>query len=390
MHSEDCITVTVGGDLCPAGMPSEGLKAGRLSAAGVVGRIKPLFEGSDLHIVNLECPLTRRGVPIRKTGPYRRADPNCISLLTELAINVATLANNHIRDFGDEGVADTLETCASKGIQTVGAGRCLTDARRPLVINVKGRTLAILNAAEQEFADATDKRSGANPFNLIDILHDIKAARAQADHVLLILHGGLEHVPCPSPESVRVLRFLAEQGVAAIVRHHAHCVQAFEIWQGVPILYGLGNLLFDRPATASAAWSTGVLATLAIHPDDSCGVTLHPVVQDDESFGVAPASAEHKDSVLRDIADGAGLIADPERFSTEWSRVLSERRAEYFCLTLIPLRALRRFVLRLGLASLVHPSQRQRLMLGNLLRNPALREVLAGVYEEDSTLSPSR
>lgn len=384
------ITVTVGGDICPAGTPSAELRAGRLSAADVVGRIRSLFEGSDLRIVNLECPLTRRGVPIHKTGPHLRADPSCISLLSELDINVATLANNHIRDFGDEGVTDTLAACASHGIQTVGAGRCLADARRFVLFNVKGRILAILNVAEREFADATETRSGANPFDLICIIRDIQAARSKADHVLLIVHGGLECVSCPSPESVRVLRFLAEQGITAILRHHAHCVQAFEVWQGIPILYGLGNLLFDRPATAfSASWSTGILAKLTIHPDNSCGVTLHPVVQDYDNFVVAPASTEHKESVLRDIALGSQLIADHDRLSTEWSRVTSERRAEYFCLTLLPLRALRKIVLRLGLASLVHPSKHQCLMLGNMIRNPALREVLTRVLEEESAMPPN-
>jgi poly-gamma-glutamate synthesis protein (capsule biosynthesis protein) len=79
-------------------------------------KINQLFQSHDLRICNLESPLTNSSDKIRKTGPHLKADPFSIKLVNDLDIDVTCLSNNHIRDYGEQGIRDTLEICQSNGL----------------------------------------------------------------------------------------------------------------------------------------------------------------------------------------------------------------------------------------------------------------------------------
>ena len=383
MPDPNIISLTIGGDFCPVGRPAAGLLDGSLNAEAIVGSVRPLFAESDIRVVNLECPLTERGSPIRKTGPCIRGCPKTIRLLTCLGINVATLANNHIGDYGETGVLDTIEQCDGMGIRIVGAGRNLEAARRPLYIPVKGRTVALVNVAEQEFGSATAEYAGGNPLDLINLIGDLRQARALADHIVLIVHGGLEFTHCPSPGSLRLLRFLAEEGVTAVIRHHSHYVQGYEIWKGVPIFYGLGNMLFDLGARMDAAWHLGLVVKLNIAPDNTCSVELHPISQNDGEAAVTLIYGKEKAQALRDMDKYGSLLTDEVALSVAWDAVIKKMSIDYFGNLLTPSFTLRRIIRRLRLMRFFHPRMRTTLYWENLLRCDTHRELLIDILERE-------
>lgn len=382
-HDRATITVTIGGDFCPVGRPQLGLLNGSYTADTIVGPVKPFFAESDIGIVNLECPLSERSEPTPKSGPHFRADPRMIRLLTHLGVTGVTLANNHIRDFGDAGVAATLSLCAANGIRTVGAGATLDEARQPVFVKTKGRVVAFINAAEKEFNDAAPHRPGANPLDLMDLLRDVRQARLKADHLILIIHGGLELTHCPSPESVKILRFLAEQNVTAIIRHHAHYVQGYEVWQGVPIFYGLGNMLFDVDPPMAPDWYEGLLVRLHIAPGNSCRAECIPIRQCDPMPCVAPLEGEAKAQAHRNLAANSALLTDPDALALAWEEAIRPMRETYYGKLLLPARVVRSLAWRLGLAKYIRPSQRSALLWRNLLRCDTHREALVDLLSRD-------
>ncbi|UII77604.1 CapA family protein [Flagellimonas sp. HMM57] len=217
-----------------------------------------LFSKADLSIINLESPITTENIGISKTGPCIKASTKSVETLKKADINLVTLANNHILDYGEAGLLETIRTCQENNIEFVGAGKNLKDAQTPYFIESENQRIAILNFAENEWASAKKDSAGANPMNFIDNLAQIKETRKIADLIILIIHGGHEFNPYPSPRMVKQYRFYADSGVDLIVGHHTHCVSGFEIHNNVPIIYSLGNLIFHN-TTNWENWFTGIL-----------------------------------------------------------------------------------------------------------------------------------
>ena len=376
---DNIISIAIGGDFCPSKQIESGLRNGNLTIDGIIGSVLPLFAGVDISLVNLECPLTDRGTPIGKTGPHLRSSPLLIKLLTYIRVTGVTLANNHIRDYGDDGVIDTLDNCCNNGIKVVGAGMTLELARQPLHIMAKGRSVAFINVAEQEFSIASFNRAGANPLDLIDLLRDLGQARSLADHIVVIVHGGLEMTHVPSPQSIKTLRFLAEQGVTAVIRHHSHYVQGFEVWQGVPIFYGLGNMLFDLDNHMDSGWYQGLLVKLHISSKNECSIELYPITQCQQSLSVELLGGDAREQALNNIHEYNTLLADDIAHSRAWREVLKPMRANYFSNLLIPSYTLRRIVRRLGLMKYFKPGVVFARYLENILRCDTHREVLLDI-----------
>ena len=166
---------------------------------------------SDLFVVNLEAPLTNTGSPVAKSGPNLRCDPRCVELLRAGGVDVAVCANNHIGDFGPAAVMETFQQSARNDIATVGAGASLAEARRPLIVEKNGQCIAFLAFAENELCTATEDSAGSSPLNTLRNIRDISAAAQEADTTVVLIHGGNEHCPVPSPRMVQLYGRLPKQ-----------------------------------------------------------------------------------------------------------------------------------------------------------------------------------
>jgi len=372
----DNINISIGGDFClrnnkkPIPPPKE---------------ISDISSKSDLFIVNLECPLTTSSKNIQKIGPCIKGSPkNSITLLKKLGVNLVCLANNHIRDFGQKGIQDTLNLCHKNQIQTVGAGASLNNAHLISYHSIKNREIAIINVAENEFASATEKRGGANPFDIIRLLSDIREARENANHVLLILHGGLEHSHYPSPQSVRMLRFLAEQGLTAIVRHHTHSVQGYEIWKDVPIFYSLGNFLIQSLNKSRLGWFEGIVVTLSVNKEDKCTFEIHPFDQCKHELGQKMLDNHSKKAFMKRLDNYSAVICSPEKLQEKWATILKDKKLGYYGLLNMPNEFLFRVFRKLNLLKYIIPNQKKRLRWENIVRCEAHWELLVDILENDS------
>jgi len=195
-------------------------------------------------------------------------------------IGLVALANNHIMDYGIEGLSSTLDALSRAGIQAVGAGMNRHEACSPLFVDVGGRRIAFLARSSVIVSAPTyagEEAPGVAFLDPEETISTIRSCRAQADLVILLIHWGLEEYSYPSPTQRQLARRFVDAGANAILGHHPHVLQGFESYKSAPIAYSLGNFVFDefewsftssnRPAltqrsTLSPANRQGLVATL--------------------------------------------------------------------------------------------------------------------------------
>ena len=216
--------------------------------------VQPLLAGADLRIGNLELPLTERGRPAAKDYVFR-APPSVVEGLAYAGFNVLTLANNHILDYGVEGLLDTLNALDRAGIAYTGAGRTADEAHAPAIISVGGLRVAILSYANTPndgrsgwVAESTRAGEGTPgvAWGTPDVIRrDVTAARARADVVVVALHAGGEYLAMPNPVQRELAYAAADAGAALVLGAHPHVLQGIELYNRTPIVYSLGNFVFD-------------------------------------------------------------------------------------------------------------------------------------------------
>lgn len=303
--------VLIAGDFCPQHRVKAAFEAGDFQA--VVGQVKDATDKADYSIVNFECPITKGGdVAIAKQGPNLQCTQKGMEAVKWAGFNGVTLANNHIRDFGDAGVNNTLEACRELGIDAVGGGMNDDDASKVLYKSIEGEKLAIVNCCEHEFSIATDKLAGANSLNPIQQYYSILEAKKRADYVLVIVHGGHEHYQLPSPRMVETYRFFIDAGADAVVNHHQHCFSGYEVYNGKPIFYGLGNFCFDGNRSRKEIWHEGYMVMLTF--GYKIEFEIIPYKQCAENPCVELLD---KDAYTERIKVLNGIISNPEKLKQE-------------------------------------------------------------------------
>ncbi len=220
----------------------------------VFGDFTPLFKTSDMVVVNLEAPFTNSSDNLKTVIPVK-ADPAHASILKENNINVACLANNHIMDYGETGLNDTLKNLKNYNITSLGAGENLQQASQPAYFVVDNRTIAILNYFDtttfQEFSTselpaATNNSSGFASADWGIIRENLDQAKKQADIVIVFFHYGNEYSTSPNEFQKNISRKCIDEGADMVVGSHPHVIQGVESYKGKVIFYSLGNFVFDQ------------------------------------------------------------------------------------------------------------------------------------------------
>lgn len=252
---ETLFRVVLAGDVCPGKEGGELVKASR--SAEIMRPVADFIRSADLRFVQWETPTVSKENPIPKSGPNLNSPPETIRIVRDAGFDVALLANNHIGDHGPDGVLETLQCLHQSGMKTVGAGKNLEEANRPLVLSAGGKKILLLNFAENEFGIAGETTPGVAPQSPLRNLKQTREAAEQADFVIVVLHGGHEHNPFPSPRLQELCRAFAEAGAALVFNCHTHCPEGVEFWNGAQIVYSPGNFYF--PKYHSDLWNTGYL-----------------------------------------------------------------------------------------------------------------------------------
>lgn len=277
------IKILISGDFAPRLRVTEAILHGEYES--ILGEIKPLIQKVDYSITNLEAPLIDNGIPIAKTGPNLKAPRKSIEALKYAGFNMVTLANNHIMDYGKDGLSSTMDMCRKNNIEYVGAGLNAKQAREIRYISLKSKSISFINIAENEWSTTTSKKPGANALNEISVFYQIKEAKQKSDYVIIIIHGGHETYGLPSPRMKQLYRWFIDIGADAVIGHHTHCFGGDEIYKTKPIVYSLGNFVFDHKTSRETSWNECAIAILEIQ-EDSIELKLIPMHQCGEIIGV--------------------------------------------------------------------------------------------------------
>ncbi len=256
----------------------------RLGRDWPLGAVAPILSRADVSFVNLETSLARGGQPIPGKGIWFRSDPEFASELKKAGVDVVTLANNHVLDYDEPALVETLAALRESSVAVCGGGLNIDEARTPAVISAGGVSIAFLGYSE--LADifwtysyprsfrAQKARPGVAPMDEKMIVQDIRKARALADHVVVSFHWGEEYVRTPNPKQVGLAHIAIDAGASVVLGHHPHVLQPVEVYEGGVIFYSLGNFVFDqkKPDTVES-----MIARVSFSPREIVSAEILPV-----------------------------------------------------------------------------------------------------------------
>jgi len=239
---------------------------------------RPALRQADLRFAQVERVYSTRGaLQLHSEGHHSRVDPALASIFGACGFDVVSVASNHAMDWGPEALLDTLEVMRARGIQTIGAGRNLEEARAPALLERNGVRVAFLGYCSvlREGYSAKENQPGVAPLrvhtyyepaeyqagmpprvvtvpfeeDLAAMLADIASARTRADAVIVSLHWGLHFIPRAIADyQPAVARAAFAAGADLILGHHAHVPKAVGVHGGKVCFYSLSNFIMSAPA----------------------------------------------------------------------------------------------------------------------------------------------
>ena len=376
---KDQLKIAFTGDLCPH------LRIEKLAIDGdykaVFNDFQKEFEGNDLNVIDLECPLTEEITTIEKSGPHQKAHPKTIHLLKEIKVGMVAMANNHILDYGAKALSETIDLCTNNGITTIGVGKDLDAARLPVIKEIKGKKIGFLNFCESEWTIATDDSPGANPMDLIENYYAIQSLKQSVDKIIIIAHGGIEFYHLPSPRIKKTYRYFIDAGADAVISHHTHCFSGYEVYKEAPIFYGLGNFVYDWPDKENDNWNFGYMVRLSI--GDRIGFEIIPFRQNNgDEIGVHYLSEVQDQQFLERLKELNSIIADDHRLKAAFDKLCKEK-AGIYKLYFEPYRG--KIWLALRVRKLLPDlfSRRKKLFQTNIIRCESHRDIMLSTLENE-------
>ncbi len=253
------VSLAFAGDIMLDTLPGQEIAAGRDPFAA----FSQLLSAVDLAVGNLECSVATTGTREDKKFTFR-ADPRVLPVVAR-HFGALGLANNHSGDFGKGALSETMTHLRENRLPFFGAGENLAAAHEPLILTRKGLKIALL--AYDEFKprsfEAGPEQPGVAWSEDEQVLLDIHRARALgADIVLPFMHWGWEGERAPCTRQRKLAHKMIDAGADAVIGGHPHVTQGAETYHGKPIVYSLGNFVFD--GFHEEATRTGWLLRLSV------------------------------------------------------------------------------------------------------------------------------
>jgi poly-gamma-glutamate synthesis protein (capsule biosynthesis protein) len=258
--------------------------AGTRPAPPFAQGVRDVVGRADLFFTNLECCVSTRGVRVDLPGKpfFFRAPPRAARVLAALGVDIVSLANNHALDFGAEALLDTRKLLACAGIDAVGAGRDVGEARTPAMLRADGLRIAVIACTDHpaDYAAGPD-RPGVAYADLSSgvpdwLREEIADAREKADVVFVSPHWGPNMAPVPQPYIQRAAAELVEAGATVVAGHSAH------VFQGVAgrVLFDLGDFVDDYAADPALRNDLGLMFLVALDEDGPRRLEAVPIAPD--------------------------------------------------------------------------------------------------------------
>lgn len=264
--------------------------------------VKSLLSTADIAICNFEAPVYCEGTkPLKKSGPSLCQSAQASTFLKKQGFNVILLANNHIMDYGREGCEATIESF--KDVVTIGAGLA-NEAYSVRYIEIHGTRIGFFSLVQHEFGVVEGRNVrdfGTAWVNSLDVSDIIREAKNQCDYLMVFPHAGVEHTAAPLPGWRKVYKHFIDWGADAVIASHPHCPQGWEIYQGKPIYYSLGDFYFDE-LTYDDLWYKSIAVELTI--GDSIETKEHYLCFDDKTGKICVDRSER----MRDYVKHTNLL----------------------------------------------------------------------------------
>lgn len=298
---------------------------------------------NDYLLFNLEAPIINEDKmePIPKNGPNLSMYADSLSCLLKYNQKIIMSgANNHLGDFGEEGVHSTLKFLKDNEILKIGCGKNISEASKPLILKDNVVLVAI---AENEFGMANDDKAGANPLKIEENLIQVMNLSRDDYNVVIYFHGGNEYSPIPNPFIKRLYRSFIDAGAKAVIGNHTHCPQGYEVYKEGLIFYSLGNFVFEKRVFHGLKdklkqmikklirydgpnfWNIGYLVALDID-NKKINFELIPVVYKNNKL--LEMEYEQKEHFLLYIQQLSNIINDKEEYIDLWNSWTSAQADE--------------------------------------------------------------
>jgi len=236
---------------------------------------------ADITIGNLECAIAKAGHAIDK--PYTFLGPEAALPLLKRYFTGVSVANNHSGDWGKVGFSSQLQLMHAAQLPWFGGGANSAQAHEPLLVNRNGYRVAILgyNGFPPRSFEATRTHPGIAWLVEADVINDVHRARQyhHANLVVLYLHWGTELEAEPSAAQRTLAEHFIDAGADVIIGAHPHVTQTIEWYRGKPVVYSLGNFLFDYFPSDPPVW-TGWILRLTYGLADAPKLDVLPVELD--------------------------------------------------------------------------------------------------------------
>lgn len=261
-------------------------------------RIKEFTASADSCVINLESPVTESSVS-RKERLAHRCSREAVEFIGSSFTNpVISFANNHIMDYGTEGLEDSLDAADEAGIRYIGAGRNLEEASEYIILGDDIKVAVMAVQYKNELAASENSPGPLHEYEEKLIKKRIKQMKKEADYAVMVYHGGNEFLHVPMPYIRKTLKKYLRWGCDAVVAHHPHVVQGYEIQGEKSIYYSLGNFIFDtRYQRAQEGTDRGILLKLVFSEN---GIS-HDVLPFRINRDTASLAAADEDSSFKDI-----------------------------------------------------------------------------------------
>ena len=285
--------------------------------ATAFGPVADVLRSADLAMINLETAVTDRGTPAAKEYTFR-APPSAFAAIKAAGVDAVSQANNHALDYGQVGLADALAASSAAGVPIVGAGENAAAAWAPWITTVHGSLrVAVLAFSQVEWPgyrdwEATDTRPGmayaVTDEEIARAAAAVRAARAQADVVVVFMHWGIEPQSCPDSRQKAAAAAFAAAGATVVVGTHTHVLQG-EGWLGnTYVAYGMSNFIWY--SDTSPSFDTGVVR-VTLTGSTVTGVEFVPAIIDPagQPIPVSGAEADRIRAKVAGLRECTGLAA---------------------------------------------------------------------------------
>ena len=266
---------------------------------------------ADIQVCNFEAPVKSGSTPSPKSGPSLCQSTDSPQKLLDLGFNLILMANNHIMDYGVEGLKTTLN--AFEKVKCIGAGEA-TSVYEPLIIEKDGIKIGLFSLVQHEFGTADDIKEnelGTAWINHPIVSSKVRETKDRCDVLIVLPHAGFENIDVPLPEWREKYKWLIDSGVDLVIASHPHVPQGWEDYKGKRIYYSLGNFCFDKKIGTNPYWNKSLSVKVSIDDNKQISLEQQNVVFEDGVIDVddSEEAKHHNDYLQR-------LLRDEEKYES--------------------------------------------------------------------------